>query len=425
MLPPASARWETLLAVFAGVAGSAGYGLLITPTFEDLAVFQRVGASTDVVRKEMYDFEDKGGRRIALRPEITASVVRAYIEHRPTSPWKIWYAGSNFRFERPQAGRYREFHQVGIEAFGTADADLDVEVVALGREYYAALGLRRVELLLNSLGDAACRPAYRKLLLDYLVERRDELCDEHRERLEDNPLRALDCKRPECREATAGAPRQLDHLCDDCRAHFGRARAGLDALGIPYRIDTSLVRGLDYYTRTTFEYTGLALAGAQNALGGGGRYDGLVEEMGGPPTPGIGFALGLERILLALDAEDVGAATSGSLDAYVVDFAGGEAARDLTTALRRAGLRADRSFDGRSAKSQFKAADRSGAALALVVGPDEAAAATVAIKDLRHPADQVTVGRDVVVAEVRRRVLSSSPGETPSGDTFHAVGGAR
>jgi histidyl-tRNA synthetase len=410
VLPPESGRWESLVTTFARVASSAGYGLVITPTFEDVAVFQRVGESTDVVRKEMYDFEDRGGRRVALRPEMTAPVVRAYIQHRPPAPWKVWYAGSNFRYERPQAGRYREFHQVGIEAFGSADADLDVEVIALGWEYYAALGLRRVELVINSLGDATCRPAYRQMLLAYLVQHRSELCDEHQARLADNPLRVLDCKKPECRAVTAGAPRQTDHLCEDCQAHFARVGAGLEALGIAYRIDPALVRGLDYYTRTTFEYTGLALESAQNGVGGGGRYDGLVAEMGGPDTPGIGFALGLERVLLACDAEGLAGDGAPGVEAFVVDFAGGEAARDLTAELRAAGIRVERSFDGRSPKAQFKAADRSGASIALVVGPDEAAAGTVALRGLRGPqagrADQVTVARGDVVAEVRSRVGS-------------------
>ncbi len=237
-----------------------------------------------------------------------------------------------------------------------------------------------------------------------------ELCDEHKARLEDNPLRVLDCKKPECVAATADAPRQLDHLCEPCSAHFERVKAGLEALGVPYRIDTRLVRGLDYYTRTTFEYAADALESAQNAIGGGGRYDGLVEEMGGPATPAIGFALGLERILLACDVEGVLPATGPAADVFVVDFAGGEAARDLTFALRAAGLRADRAFDGRSPKSQFKAADRSGARLALVVGPDEAAAGTVSIKDLRAGAGggQDTVALTDLVDEVRRRLSAPS-----------------
>jgi histidyl-tRNA synthetase len=407
VLPADSGPWEDLVATFARVVEGAGYGLILTPLFEDLSVFKRVGESTDVVRKEMYDFVDKGGRHVALRPEVTASVARAFIQHRPTTPWKSWYAGANFRFERPQAGRYRQFHQVGIEAFGSADPDLDVEVMALGCEFYAALGITRLDLMLNSLGDGQCRPTYRALLLDYLTEHRSVLCDEHQARLEENPLRVLDCKKPSCQAVVEGAPFQIDHLCDDCQAHFGRVRDGLEALGIAYTINPRLVRGLDYYTRTTFEYAGLGLESAQNALGGGGRYDGLVAGMGGPDTPAVGFALGVERTLMAVGAEGASGAGRGdrrALDAFVVDFAGGAAARDLTARLRAAGLRVDRSFDGRSPKSQFKAADRSGARLALVIGPDESAGGLVGIKDLKTDAAQETVKLVDVVEEVRRRL---------------------
>lgn len=404
VLPADSGPWEAIVATFARGVEAAGYGLILTPTFEDVAVFKRIGAATDVVRKEMYDFLDKGDRHVALRPEQTASVARAFIQHRPAVPWKAWYAGSQFRFERPQAGRYREFHQLGIEAFGSADADLDVEVIALGAELYRALGLRQVDLALNSLGDARCRPAYRELLLAYLRDRRDELCAEHAERMEDNPLRVLDCKKPECAPVAAGAPRQVEHLCADCETHFERVRAGLDALGVAYRVDPLLVRGLDYYTRSAFEYAGAALESAQNALGGGGRYDGLVAAMGGPDTPAVGFAMGVERILLALQAEHLTPPGRPPLDAFVVDLTGGSAARDLTAELRAAGLRADRSFDSRSAKAQFKAADRSGARLALVVGAAELAAGTVGVKDLAGDAEQATIDRAGIVGEVRRRI---------------------
>jgi histidyl-tRNA synthetase len=404
VLPADSGPWQAVLTTFARTVTGAGYGLILTPTFEDIGVFQRIGESTDVVRKEMYDFVDKGDRHVALRPELTAAVARAFIQHRPTTPWKAWYAGSQFRYEKPQAGRYREFHQVGIEAFGSADADLDVEVIALGHEYYRALGITRLELLVNSLGDRSCRPAYRELLVGYLRDHRSALCEEHRGRLEENPLRVLDCKKPECRAVVGGAPHQIDHLCDDCSAHLDRVLAGLRSLSIPFTVQPLLVRGLDYYTRTTFEYAGTGLESAQNALGGGGRYDGLVEAMGGPPTPAVGFALGVERILLALGAESATPAGPPGLDAFVVDFAGGAAARDLTARLRAAGLRVDRSFDGRSPKAQFKAADRSGARLALVVGPDEAAGGTVGIKDLAKSSEQVTVAEADVVAEIRSRL---------------------
>ena len=401
VLPGESAAWEDLVALFARVAAAAGYGLVITPTFEDIRVFQRIGESTDVVRKEMYDFVDKGGRHIALRPEVTASVARAFIEHRPPLPWKAWYAGSNFRFERPQAGRFREFHQVGVEAFGSADPDLDVEVVTVGWDFFRALGVAALEVQVNSLGDAKCRPAYRELLLAYLRDRRDELCVDHRARLEENPLRVLDCKKPECRAVTAGAPRQADHLCDECGAHFERVLGGLRQAGVVHQLQPFLVRGLDYYTRTAFEYAGLALGSAQDALGGGGRYDGLVAAMGGPDTPAVGLALGVERALLALEAEGASAKDRRRLDAFVVDLTGGEAARDLSTSLRREGFRVDRAFDSRSAKAQFKAADRSGARLALVVGPDETEAGTVGVKDLTAGGEQVSVPRSGLAAHLR------------------------
>jgi histidyl-tRNA synthetase len=397
-----------MVARFARVVEAAGYGLVVSPMFEDVEVFQRVGDSTDVVRKEMYDFEDKGGRRIALRPEGTASIVRAFVQHRPAVPWKTWYAAPSFRYERPQAGRYRQHHQFGVEAIGSADPDLDVEVVTLGWSFYSALGLQRVGLLLNSLGDDVCRPGYREALRQYLDTHRGELCDEHKVRLDDNPLRVLDCKSPECVAVTAGAPRQLDHLCEPCRQHFDRVKAGFDAGRIPYTIDSRLVRGLDYYTRTTFEYIGFALASAQNAIGGGGRYDGLVEEMGGPATPAIGLGLGIERTLLACDAEHVltAADTLPPLDVFLVDFAGGEAARDLSGELRAAGMRVDRAFDNRSARAQLRAADRSGARLAVIIGPDEAASRSVEVKDLRaaEGTAQETVARSDVVAAVRRRL---------------------
>jgi histidyl-tRNA synthetase len=404
VLPADSRPWEDLVSVFARTVEAAGYGLILTPTFEEVGVFLRIGGSTDVVRKEMYDFLDKGERHVALRPEQTASVARAFIQHRPATPWKAWYAGSQFRFERPQAGRYREFHQLGVEAFGSGDPDLDVEVVALGWELFAALRISRVELAVNSLGDSQCRPAYRELLLAYLGGRRDRLCPDHAARLGDNPLRVLDCKKPPCREVAGDAPLQLDHLCDPCAAHFERVRQGLDALGIPHRVDPRLVRGLDYYTRTAFEYAGLALESAQNALGGGGRYDGLVAALGGPDTPAVGFALGVERILLALDAEGPGRVAVREVDVFVVDLTGGGAARDLTARLRAAGVRADRAFDSRSLKAQLRAANRSGARLALVVGPEEAAAGRVALKDLAGEGAQVDLDSADVVAEVSRRL---------------------
>jgi len=400
---PESARWQALVAHFAHHVGLAGYGLVVSPMFEEVGVFERLGEATDVVGKEMYDFHDKGGRHLALRPEGTASVVRAWVQHRPLLPFKAWYVAPNFRYERAQAGRYRQHHQVGVEALGPVDADLDVEVVALAASVVAGLGLSRVSLLLNSLGDAVCRPAYVSALTAFLDGRLDQLCDQHGRRPLDNALRVLDCKRDACRKATADAPRSIDHLCEPCRQHFARVREGLDTLGVAYSIETRLVRGLDYYTRTTFELAADALESAQNAVGGGGRYDGLAEALGGPATPGIGFGLGIERLLLACDAEGVFPPPTAEVEVFVVDTTGGGQALALTAELRGAGVGVDRAFDGRSMKAQFKAADRSGARLAVVVGERELADDTVTVRDLTT-GDQQTIGRDDVAAHIRKQL---------------------
>jgi histidyl-tRNA synthetase len=399
VLAPQSRRYAALVARYAERVTAAGYELVVLPMFEDVEVFRRVGESTDVVRKEMYEFDDKGGRRIALKPDGTAPAARAFIEHRPTTPWKVWYLTPKFRYERPQKGRYRQHHELGLEVLGTEDPDLDVEVIALAAGLYRELGLQRVVLKLTSLGDDTCRPAYRELLIQYLEARGDELCDEHRDRIAENPLRVLDCKRDACIAATADAPRMLDHLCDPCSEHFTRVRTGLDALGIAYEIDSKLVRGLDYYTRTTFEFTADALDAAQNGAGGGGRYDGLVEALGGQPTPGIGFGLGIERILLACDAEGVFEPPERLVDVFVIDTTGGEAARDLAAELREAGVAADRAFDNRSFKSQMSAAQRSGARLAVVV--EEGG---IQLRTLTEKGEPETVGRGDVVASVKKRL---------------------
>ncbi len=402
VLWPESARWRGLIARFDRVAGLAGYGLLVSPMFEELGVFQRVGESTDVVRKEMYDFEDKGGRHLALRPEGTASAVRAYVQHRPTLPWKAWYCAPSFRYERPQAGRYRQHHQLGVEALGAEDPELDVEVIALARSFYDAVGLRQVTLVLNSIGDAVCRPGYLARLEAFLVEGDEQLCGEHRQGARQNPLRVLDCKRPECRGATADAPRIVDHLCEACADHLGAVRTGLDVLGVSFVLDSRLVRGFDYYTRTAFEFQASSLESAQSTIGAGGRYDGLVEALGGPPTPGVGFGIGIERVLLACDAEDIFPAPASSVDVWVVDVTASGASGQLAGALRRAGIAADRGFDARSMRAQMKLADRSGARLALIVGDEEQRSGTVSVRDLRADGgDQQVVARHAVVAHVK------------------------
>lgn len=400
---PESSRWERLVAEFARRVEAAGYGLVISPVFEDVGVFVRgVGETTDVVSKEMYVFEDKGGRRLALRPEGTASVVRAFVQHRPPLVWKAWYVAPAFRYERPQSGRYRQHHQVGVEALGTDDPDLDVEVLSLASAFVGALGLKEVALRLNSMGDGACRPAYLEALTSYLESVESSLCDEHRERWRLNPLRVLDCKREVCRSATERAPRLLDHLCGPCAEHLSRVRQGLDELGVEHEIDHRMVRGLDYYTRTAFELTAASLEQAQDVVGGGGRYNRLVEALGGPPVPGIGFGMGVERLLLACDAEGAWPERPAALDAFVVDRVGGRAARSITHELREAGLGADRAFGDRSMKAQLKLADRSGANVAVIVGPDEEGAGKVALRSLRGQGGQELVSREDVVACVRR-----------------------
>jgi histidyl-tRNA synthetase len=383
ILPPESARWRRFVQVFAEVTERAGYGQVISPMLEDLGVFQRLGDATDVVTKEMYDFVDKGGRHVALRPELTASVCRAFVQHRPVTPWKVWYTGSQFRYEKPQRGRYRQFDQVGVEVLGADDPYLDVEVIALGWEFYRSLGLRQVRLLLNSLGEPDDRVRYVAALQAYFTAHLGELSEESAVTLAKNPLRVLDSKRAHDAPVVAGAPRIADFHSAEAAAHFRSVTTGLDALGIPYTIDATLVRGLDYYRRTTFEFQGLTLDSAQNALGGGGRYDGLVESLGGPPTHGVGFAIGLDRTLLACDDEGVFAAPPTAVDVFVVDTTGGLEAVRLTAELRAAGISADRPFENRSMKSQMKAADRSGAAFAVIVGTDEVEAGTVVVRPLR------------------------------------------
>jgi histidyl-tRNA synthetase len=410
LLWPESWRFETMVERFRGHVEAAGYGLVQTPVFEYASVFRRgIGEHNDVVGKEMYEFADRDGQMLALRPEGTASVVRAYLQHRPVLPWKAWYAAPLLRHERPQAARYRQHHQLGIEVLGIGDPDLDVEVIWVAHVFLAGLGLTDYSLRVGSMGDSKCRPRYLDQLAGYLAAHEDELCDEHRLRFRANPMRVLDCKRAQCRSVTAGAPKLVDRLCDDCASHLSRVEEGLAALGIRFELDPGLVRGFDYYTRTLFEFASGAIEAAQNALCGGGRYDGLVEMLGGDPTPGIGFGMGIERVLAACDAEGVFPVTPPHLDVFVVDIAGGAAARVLTPRLREAGLRADRAFDGRSMKAQMKLADRSGATVALIIGPKEASSGTVVVRPLRGGGAQEAVPSSSVVDTVRK-VLEDAPG---------------
>jgi histidyl-tRNA synthetase len=406
ILAPESGRWRRFVDVFASVVEPAGYGLLVPPLLEDVGVFQRIGEATDVVSKEMYRFEDLGGRRVALRPEFTAGVCRAFVQHRPSTPWKTWCSGPNLRYERPQRGRYRQFEQVNLEVLGIDDPDLDVEVIALGWRFFARLGLRQVELRLNSLGEPADRARYVEALRAHFVANRHALSAESRLTLVRNPLRVLDSPRPADQAPIASAPRLEDFLSEAAAQHFALVRKGLDAVGIPYTLDSRLVRGLDYYLRTTFEYAGGTLQSAQNALGGGGRYDGLVEALGGPPTPGIGFAVGVDRTLLACDDEGVFPTPDPAVDVFVVDTTGGEEALVITDQVRQAGRSADRSWDARSMRAQMKAADRSRATVAVIVGDGERAAGTAVVRPLRVPdAGQTVVARTELLAHLDK-VLS-------------------
>ncbi|MEC9394760.1 MAG: histidine--tRNA ligase [Actinomycetota bacterium] len=401
---PDSARWRALVEVFADVAGSAGYLEVVPPMFEHVEVFQRLGEDTDVVRKEMYAFEDKGGRTMALRPEQTASVVRAFAEHRPSVPYKAWYSGPNFRYERAQRGRFRQFDQVGVEVLGPHDPHLDAEVITLAWRFYERLGLRQVKLLVNSLGSAEDRARYVDALRGHFEANLDALSEESRTTLATNPLRVLDSKREVDAEAVAAAPQMLDHLSDDAAVHFASVTAALDSVAVPYTVAPRLVRGLDYYVRTTFEFAAEALDAAQNAVGGGGRYDGLAAKLGAPETPGVGFALGVDRTLLACDAERVFPPPTTAVDVFVVDTTGGDEAVVLADLIREAGLRADRAWDGRSMKAQMKAADRSAAAVAVIVGEDEKSSGTATVRDLRGDGGQETVERDQLIEILRMRL---------------------
>jgi len=391
--------------LFAETVESAGYDYFIPPMFEDLDVFLRLGEATEVVTKEMYDFHDKGGRHVALRPEQTASVCRAFVEHRPTTPWKVWYSGPNFRYEKPQQGRYRQFDQVGIEALGVVDPYLDAEVIALASLFYSALGLRQIQLSLNTLGDEGDRDKYSTELAKYFLQHESSLSNDSRTTLERNPLRVLDSKRDVDQEIIAGAPTIRDFISKQAADHFDVVLGALDALDIAYTINNRLVRGLDYYRRTTFEFVSTSLESAHTAIGGGGRYDGLVAALGGPPTAGIGFALGLDRTLLACDAENVFAPPNTNIDIFVVDTVDGAQAHDLCHQLRLHGFSTDRAYELRSMKAQMKAADRSGATIALIIGSDEVANSTIMLRPMGS-GEQYVVSRKDIFVELTKALSS-------------------
>ena len=388
VLPADAAAWQHLYAVSAEVFAAYGYGELRLPVVERTELFKRaVGEVTDVVEKEMYSFEDRGGENLSLRPELTAGVVRAGIEHGLlyNQQQRVWCTGPVFRYERPQAGRYRQFHQLDVEAFGIATPDIDVEVIAIAAQLWRRLGVSGFSLQINSLGTPAARAAYRAALVEYLSKYESSLDEDSKRRLGSNPLRVLDSKVPATREIVAGAPRLLDHLDAVSAAHFEAVQRGLSDLGIEYLINQRLVRGLDYYTHTVFEWTTSQL-GAQDAVCAGGRYDGLVEQLGGPATPGVGFGLGIER-LIALMALQQAPVPGNASHVYFCRFgvAAEGAASKLAEQLRAHAprLRLTLNAGGGGLKSQLKRADNSGARYALILGDDEAAQAVVQVKSLR------------------------------------------
>ncbi|GAB3958285.1 histidine--tRNA ligase [Streptomyces sparsus] len=406
LIPPDSADFLAVREAISAPLRRAGYGYVETPGFEQVELFARgVGASTDIVTKEMYTLTTKGGDELALRPEGTASVLRAALQanlHRGALPVKLWYSGSYYRYERPQAGRYRHFSQVGAEALGAEDPALDAELIILAADAYRSLGLRHFRLLLNSLGDAECRPAYRAALQDFL--RGLDLDEDTRARIDINPLRVLDDKRESVQAQLVDAPLMRDHLCEGCKSYHEQVRELLIAADVPFEDDARLVRGLDYYTRTTFEFVHDGL-GAQSAVGGGGRYDGLSEMIGGPPLPSVGWALGVDRTVLALRAEGVQPDVPSRTDVFAVPI-GEEARRALfavVTELRRHGVAADFAFGGKGMKNAMKSANRSGARFALVAGERDLTEGVVQVKDLVS-GEQTAVPLEQAAEQVRAKL---------------------
>ncbi len=389
ILPSQSPLWQKIEEAAREVCAAYGYKEIRTPVFEDTSLFQRgVGDTTDVVQKEMYTFEDKGGRSITLRPEGTASLVRSFIEnslYADPQPTKLFYLISCYRYEKPQSGRLREFHQFGIECFGGTSDATDAEVIALALSFFEKLGVKDLKLNLNSIGCPVCKKEYNEKLKAYFSQYKDKLCETCNTRLDKNPMRIIDCKSEICSGIAAGAPKMIDHLCEDCKSHLDKTLSYLDAVGIAYTIDPTIVRGLDYYTRTVFEITSDAL-GAQSTVCGGGRYNGLVEELGGKPTEGIGFAAGLERLVMIMKSQGLDQNIPDTAPALFVAAIGDLAdttAQKLVHDLRKMGIHAERDLCQRSVKAQMKYANKLGAKFSMVLGEDEIQAGKADIKNMQ------------------------------------------
>ena len=402
---PESDKVERLLRAAADVLALRGYQRISTPILESTDLFRRsIGEATDIVTREMYTFEDQGGESLTLRPEGTAPVVRAYLEKSLQSrglPQKLFYSGPMFRRERPQAGRFRQFLQVGAEAIGSRDPFLDAEIISISDALFKRMGLERYELVVNSVGCADCRPSYIRMLSGFLEGISRQLCDECRRRSRENPLRVFDCKNERCREALSGAPAIGGQLCPACREHFDATISHLDRLGMRCTVDERMVRGLDYYTNTTFEFQFEGL-GAQNTVSAGGRYDYLAEQLGGPATPGVGFSMGVERLLIAMGSQGLEPFPPRRLDVFVAGAPGVDRGRllDIMTALRGAGISTDADFMERGLKAQMKQADRLRARLALIIGKDELERGEVTFRDLDE-SSQWPVSLATMMSELR------------------------
>jgi len=398
-------RWQYVEKIFYKICKDFGYNEIRIPVFEHTELFQRgVGDTTDIVQKEMYTFIDKGGRSITLRPEGTAGVVRSYIENGMSSlpqPVKLFYNITAYRYENVQKGRYREFHQFGVEAFGSAYSDVDVEVISLLELLFKKLGIKHIKLNINSIGCPICRKEYNSKLKEHLLPILDSLCETCKTRYDRNPLRIIDCKEDKCKELTKNAPALLDSLCDECINHFESLKIGLDNLGIIYNVDKSIVRGLDYYTKTVFEFVSDSI-GAQGTVCGGGRYDGLIEECGGTSTPGIGFGLGIERLLLQIDSEEIIVSEKKVMDIFIAtigDNASKYAAR-LVNRLRTKGISAEKDLMKKSLKAQMKYADKLGVMYTIVLGDDEINNGKANIKNMKNGEQRIVIleEEDIIVA---------------------------
>ncbi len=388
VLPCETYKWEYIESIFRNICKKFGYKEIRTPMFEHTKLFERgVGETTDVVQKEMYTFEDKSGRSITLKPEGTASVVRAFIENKmyaDAQPTKLFYVIPCFRYEKPQAGRLRQFHQFGIEVFGTRKPSIDVEVMSIVSMFYDKIGIKNIELNINSIGCPECRENYNKILQEYLTKKIDSLCNACKDRYDKNPMRILDCKNPKCKEELKDVPLMIEYLCDECENHFEQVKSYLDLLNIEYVVNPKIVRGLDYYTKTAFEFVSYEI-GAQGTVCGGGRYDGLVKDIGGPEIPGIGFGMGIERLLMTMENNNITIPNKNELDIFIVTIGekANEEAFKLLYSLREENISADKDHMDRSIRSQFKYSNKINATYTIVIGEDEINKDVVSLKDMK------------------------------------------